>query len=136
MRVNHLLTAIILLTLSFNAFANTSSQILENVSPVVISTYPKAGDKQVDSSISEIKVIFSKEMKTANMWSVMQFDKATFPKITGKVHYLADARTFIIPVKLAKNKAYVLGLNSHTKTNFKGKNDKAALPYILSFKTK
>jgi len=108
---------------------------LESLSPVVISSVPVAGNTTVDSSTTEIRVTFSKDMKTNKMWSVVQLGKSSFPQITGAVRFLKDSRTFVIPVKLKENTVYALGINSKTMHGFKGKNGKTAQPYLLSFKT-
>ncbi len=108
---------------------------LASFSPVVVSSFPTAGDAEVDASITEIKVTFSKDMMTEKMWSVVQLSKDSFPPITGKVRFLADQRTFVIPVKLKPNKVYALGFNSQNQRNFKDKTGKSAQPYLLSFKT-
>ena len=42
---------------------------IKNTPPVVVKTIPVAGDMNVDPLITEIKVTFSKDMITNQMWS-------------------------------------------------------------------
>ena len=119
-----------------STIASAEKLTLENINPVVISSLPVAGSATVDVSTSEIRVTFSRDMETDKMWSVVQLDKNSFPKITGPVHFLKDSRTFVIPVKLKENTVYALSINSTSKHGFQGVNGKSAQPYLLSFKTK
>ena len=68
--------------------------------PSVVKTVPQAGDTEVDPSLKEITVTFSKDMMTEKMWSWVIFSPGMFPKITGKVGYLDDKRTCTASVRL------------------------------------
>lgn len=70
-----------------------------NLPPSVVTTFPIAGDTNVDPSTREIKVTFSKDMMTEEQWSWVIFSKDTFPKIVGKIKFI-DKRTCVAPVKL------------------------------------
>ena len=59
----------------------------------------EAGTTNVDPSLSEIRVTFSKEMLDKS-WSWSTASKNTFPKVAGEIHYLEDRRTCVLPVKL------------------------------------
>ncbi len=109
---------------------------VETMPPVVVDTFPKAGEIRVDPSIKEIRVTFSKEMMTEKMWSWVQVSKESFPTITGQVRYLKDGRTCIAPVKLEPGKNYAIWFNSDRYKNFRDKNNRAAVPYLLVFQTK
>lgn len=109
---------------------------VETMPPVVVKTFPQAGDSHVDPSIREIKATFSKEMLTKEMWSWVKYSDETFPKIAGKIHFLADKKTCVLPVKLEPNKTYVIWINSQRWNHFKDKNKNPAIPYLLVFKTK
>ena len=76
--------------------------------PVVVSTVPQSGDLAVDPTIKENRVTFSKEMMTNEMWSWVQVNEGTFPKVVAKSHYLQDKRTCVFPVKLALGKSYII----------------------------
>lgn len=103
--------------------------------PVVVKTVPQAGDTEVDPSLQEIKVTFSKDMADGS-WTWSQVSEDTNPQCTGKIHYLADKRTCVMPVKLEPGKTYVLWLNSDRFTNFRDQGRLPAVPYLLVFETK
>ena len=109
---------------------------LEQLPPVVVQTVPRAGDAAVTADTKQIRVTFSKAMKTKQMWSVMIVTKESFPKISGPVGFLKDGRTFVMPVTLKAGKTYALWLNSDKGKQFQDAQDQPAVPYLLVFKTK
>jgi RNA polymerase sigma-70 factor (ECF subfamily) len=102
--------------------------------PVVVRTVPQSGDTKVAPSITEISVTFSKTMKDAS-WSWSQMSDESFPKTTGKPHYLADGKTCVLPVELEPGKTYVIWLNSQKFGGFKDAKGRSAVPYLLVFQT-
>ncbi len=104
--------------------------------PVVVKTFPQAGDTAVDPSISEISVTFSKEMMTQEMWSWVIVSKESFPQLVGDVRYLNDKRTCVAPVKLEAGKTYAIWFNSVKYNDFRDKNNNPAIPYLLVFQTR
>ena len=102
--------------------------------PVVVKTLPQAGDTKVDPSTAEISVTFSKKMRDGS-WSWSQMSGDSFPKTTGKPHYLADGRTCVLPVELEPGKTYVIWLNSQKFSGFKDARGNSAIPYLLVFRT-
>ena len=108
---------------------------LKSVPPVVVKTVPAAGADDVDPKLTEIKVTFSKDMED-NTWSWTTLSKESFPKVTGKPKYLKDKRTCVLSVKLEAGKTYAIWVNSEKFDNFKDSDGKAAVPYLLVFKTK
>lgn len=103
---------------------------------VVVRSVPQSGDTQVDTEkVKEIRVTFSKEMMD-NSWSWSQISDETFPKVDGKIRYDKDGRTCILPVKLEAGKTYVIWLNSAKFGNFKDRDGRSAVPYLLVFETK
>jgi RNA polymerase sigma-70 factor (ECF subfamily) len=108
---------------------------VKSMPPVAVKTVPQAGDVSVDPAITEIRVTFSKPM-TDKSWSWSQISDGTFPRATGKPHYLNDGKTCVLPVKLEPGKTYVLWLNSQKFRNFKDKDGRPAIPYLLVFETK
>jgi RNA polymerase sigma-70 factor (ECF subfamily) len=104
--------------------------------PSVVETFPRAGDVEVDPSTSEIRVTFSKDMKTDNQWSWVMMSKETFPEIAGEVRYLPDRRTCVLPVRLVPGRTYVIWLNSGDYNYFKDEGGRSAIPYLLVFQTK
>ena len=108
---------------------------IESMPPVVVKTFPQAGDTAVDPSIKEIRVTFSKDMMTKEMWSWVMISKDSFPPIVGEVRYLKDNRTCVAPVKLKAGKTYAIWFNSRNYNAFRDKHNNPAIPYLLVFQT-
>ena len=104
--------------------------------PVVVKTIPRAGDTFVDPSIKEIRVTFSKDMMTQDMWSWVIVSKESFPQVVGDVRYLEDKRTCVAPVKLKAGKTYAIWFNSVKYNAFRDENNNPAVPYLLVFQTR
>ena len=103
---------------------------MESAPPVVVKTVPEAGGADVDSTLGEIKVRFSKEMQD-DSWSWIAPSKDNFPKLTGKPRYLADKRTCVLPVKLEPGKTYGIWLNRGKLGNFKDTDGQPLVDKIL-----
>ncbi len=108
---------------------------IENAPPVVVQTVPKSGDTEVDPSLKEIQVTFSKDMMDKS-WSWSTASKNTFPELKGDPRYVDDRRTCVLPVKLQPGKTYATWINSGRFTNFKDRDHRPAVPYLLIFRTK
>lgn len=108
---------------------------LKEVPPVVVKTVPEAGSDDVDPGVTEIRVTYSKEMADGS-WSWSTLSEDSFPEISGEPKYADDKRTCILPVKLKAGKTYAIWLNSQKFHNFKDADGRAAVPYLLVFKTK
>jgi len=110
---------------------------VETMPPSVIKTVPQAGDTRVAPSLKEIRVTFSKDMKTDNQWSWCMYTPETFPQIDKtNIRYLQDKRTCVLPVKLKPGKTYAIWINTQQYNYFKDKNEKSAIPYLLVFQTR
>jgi RNA polymerase sigma-70 factor (ECF subfamily) len=107
---------------------------LETAPPVVVKTVPMAGDTSVDPGLTEVQVTFSKPMRDGS-WSWSTWGDENFPEVTGKIHYLDDGRTCVLPVKLQPGKFYATWLNSSKFHSFKDVSGRAAVPYLLTFTT-
>lgn len=103
--------------------------------PVVVQTEPQAGKTDVDPSLSEIKVTFSKPMQDGN-WAFVQINKQHYPQTTGRPHYLEDGKTCVLPVKLEPGKCYVLWINKEPYSSFMDAAGHKAVPYLLVFETR
>jgi RNA polymerase sigma-70 factor (ECF subfamily) len=125
-----------LLAVTTLAAAEDKPITMEAMPPSVVKTVPQAGDTKVDPALKEISVTFSKDMFTDRMWSICQISKDSFPEGAGKVHYLADKRTCVFPVKLQPGKTYVLWFNRAQFNAFRDTNNTPAVPYMLVFQTK
>jgi hypothetical protein len=102
--------------------------------PVIVKTEPQAGVTNVDPSTTEIRVTFSKAMRDGD-WSWVQISDQTFPKINGKIKYLDDHKTCVMPVQLQAGKTYVIWLNQPPFQNFQDTDGHRAIHYLLVFQT-
>jgi len=109
---------------------------VKSMPPVVVKTFPQAGEITVDPSIKEISVTFSKEMMTKDMWSWVMVSKESFPNISGEVKYLKDKKTCVAPVNLEPGKTYVIWFNSEKYNAFRDTDNNPAVPYLLVFQTR
>ena len=137
MKPNRLLCALALVGLAgtTTVYALRSGLSVETAPPVVVETIPRGGAVDVDPGLIEIRVTFSKDMMTENMWSVVKISSDTFPKLAGNVRY-EDARTFVIPVALVPGSTYALWLNYKQNDAFRDVNGSASIPYFLVFRTR
>ena len=104
--------------------------------PVVVKTVPQSGDVAVDPALKEIRVTFSKDMMTNEMWSWVQVSAATFPMSTSKIHYLDDKRSCVLPVQLEPGKTYAMWINSDQHEAFRDTANKPAVRDLLVFQTR
>ena len=106
--------------------------------PSVVKTVPQCGELQVSTDVKEIRVTFSKDMQTQQMWSWCMQSPETFPEITDKqqIRFLADKRTCVLPVKLLPGKTYIIWINTQNNNAFRDLNGQPAIPYLLVFQTK
>ncbi len=133
-------TAFVMLSAVLGGFLCTAhsgkSITVGDMPPSVVKTIPMAGDTQVDPSLKEVRVTFSKDMMTKQMWSWAMTSKETFPTIDAdKIHYLNDQRTCVLPVKLKPNHSYEIWINSEKYNSFRDKGNRPAKPYLLVFET-
>ncbi len=126
------------IVLSGGAVAKGGGRIsVKTMPPSVVKTVPQAGDANVDPSLNEIRVTFSKDMMTEQMWSWCSQSPDAFPEINAKgIRYLKDKRTCVLPVKLLPGKTYVIWINTQKNNAFRDKNNTPAIPYLLVFQTK
>jgi len=107
---------------------------LASAPPVVVKTVPTAGATDVDPTLTEIKVTYSKAMQDGS-WSWSTWGEENYPETTGSPRYLQDGRTCVLSVKLQPNKFYALWLNSDKFKNFTDTSGRPAVPYLLTFYT-
>ena len=101
--------------------------------PSVVSTSPKTADREVDPSLTEIRVTYSKPMMNGSWSWCYDPDGLT---TTGAPHYEADGKTCVLPVKLEPGKTYTISLNSKSYHNFRDATGQPAIPYVLQFRTR
>jgi len=109
---------------------------VKSLPPSVVKTMPQCGATDVDPALKDITVTFSKDMITERMWSVCQVSKETFPETPGQIHYQADKRTCVVPVKLEPGKTYVLWFNRAQFNSFRDTQNNPSVPYQLVFETR
>ena len=134
MKTTLALVAMIAVVLVYTS-TSVCSQTVESMPPVVVKTVPESGAKEVSPGEFEIKVTFSKEMSDGS-WSWSTAWQDSTPKSIGKPKYEADRKTCVMKVKLEPGKTYAYWLNSSNFKNFKDKEGRSAVPYLLIFKTK
>jgi len=123
--------------LAVAALAQVAKEIsVKSMPPSVVKTVPQCGATDVDPALKEMSVTFSKDMLTDRMWSMCQISKETFPESAGQVHYKADKRTCVMPVKLEPGKTYVVWFNRAQFNSFRDTQNNPAVPYQLVFETK
>lgn len=115
--------------------ADVLEAAFEGAPPVVVSTVPKTDDTDVDPSLREIRVTYSKKMMDQS-WSWSQDLAEPFPEVTGEPRYLPDGKTCVLPVKLKPGTSYLIRLNSQKFGNFKDAGGLSAVPYCLRFRTR
>jgi RNA polymerase sigma-70 factor (ECF subfamily) len=103
--------------------------------PVVIKTVPESGATGIDSTTAELRVTFSKTMRSG-AWSWNKGPEGTFPKLTGQPRYEKDGRTCVLPVSLIPGKTYAVWINSPSGANFQDEGGRRAIPYLLIFATR
>ena len=81
---------------------------------------------------------FSKDKMTEKMWSWVVQTPESFPDIAGKVRYLADGGTSVLPVKLQPGRKYAIWINSLTSkhSGFRDQDNNPAVPFLLAFETR
>jgi len=103
--------------------------------PGGVSTDPRAGQTDVAPGSAEIRVTFSRPMRSGS-WSWVKVSDASFPKLRGDPRFLEDQRTCVLPVSLEPGKDYTVWLNSPPHENFQDQDGRKAVPYLLVFATR
>ncbi len=136
MKNTTLLVAVLIVGLWCHLAAHASgAESIDTMPPVVVKTVPEAGNTDVAPGVTEIQVMFSKEM-TDGSWSWSSAWKDSTPEFVGKPRYDADHRTCVVTVRLEPGKTYGFWLNSSNLHNFRDTADHPAIPYLLVFQTR
>jgi RNA polymerase sigma-70 factor (ECF subfamily) len=114
---------------------DTQSYGVDSLPPVVVSTEPASGSRDVAPGPATIRVSFSKGM-TPGTWSWSSAWSNSAPQIFGQPRYEADGRTCVVTVNLQPGRTYAFWLNSDRFKNFKDTEGRPAVPYLLIFETK
>lgn len=106
-----------------------------SIPPVVVKTVPESGATDVPPGETEIKVTFSKTMMDGS-WTWTTAWQDSTPETIGNPAYDSDGKTCVLKVKLEPHETYGFWLNSQKFQNFKDKQGRPAVPYLLVFQTK
>lgn len=137
MKIGRRTWAAVLMAVGLGSAQDVTKEIsVATMAPSVVKTVPQAGATDVDPNLKEITVTFSKDMQTDRMWAICQINKENFPEKAGEIHYLADKRTCVFPVKLQPGRTYVLWFNRAQFDSFRDKEGNPAVPYQLVFQTR
>ncbi len=117
------------------AASEQSSPTLNTLPPVVVRTEPASGATDVPPGITEIRVTFSKEMLNES-WSWSSAWDDSIPESIGEATYEADRRTCVLKVALKPATTYAYWLNSEKLHHFQDRAGRAAVPYLLIFRTR
>lgn len=134
MAVSSLCVALPLLLGSTRQEQPSASPTVATLPPVVVETSPRAGSTAVDPGLSEVRVTFSKQMMDQS-WSWSTAWEGSSPEITSPPRYVDEGRTCVVRVKLEPGRTYGWWLNSRQFGNFKDRDGRAAVPYLLTFET-
>jgi hypothetical protein len=101
--------------------------------PRIVSTIPAVGATEVDPAITELVVVFDRDMAGGFSWTGGGPD---YPPIAqGQRPHWRDKRTAVLPVKLEVGHYYRVGINSKNHKNFKSTVGVPALPTAFYFTT-
>ncbi len=108
---------------------------LKTVKPTIVAVNPLHGATDVDPGLTQITITFNVPMGGGFSWTG---GGPGFPKRPeGKqVYWTEDKKTCVMPVELAPNWEYTIGLNSEFHNNFQSAAGVALEPHILSFRTR
>ncbi len=124
---------LLFIALTLFAGAVFAQASVDSMPPVVIETFPIAGELKVPPGLLTLKVVFSKDM-LEDSWSWVKVSNVDFPEIVGDVQF-TDARTCVLQVKLEPNRTYAIWFNSEEHRGFRDLNGSSAVPYLLAFET-
>ncbi len=101
--------------------------------PKIVSIAPADGAEGVDPGLRVLRITFDRPMKDGS-WGVMQRGGNT-PKIMGDVSYDETRTVFTIPVQLAPDTEYTMGLNSENALAFQDEEGNPLMPTTFRFRT-
>ncbi|MGD9688614.1 MAG: S41 family peptidase [Phycisphaerales bacterium] len=99
--------------------------------PRVIATTPELGDAGVDPSLSELRIVFDRDMSPRG--HSLCGGGPMFPS-TGKLRW-ESPRVAVVPVRLAPDHEYSLSINCPAATNFRSADGEPAEPFPMRFRT-
>jgi hypothetical protein len=105
------------------------------VKPEIVELNPRDGARDVDPSLTELRVTFNMPMAGGFSWTG---GGEQFPAIPPdqRPHWTADRKTCVLPVELKPDWEYNLGLNSPSFRNFRSAEGVPLNPVSYSFRTR
>ncbi len=110
-------------------------QTVDITAPRVLETVPADGAVDVDPTLTEIRVKFSKAMRDS-CWSWCFEDRSSFPVTDGDSYYSEDYSVAVLPVKLEPSKEYVIWVNKGKSNAFQDRAGNRVPDYRFIFSTK
>ena len=105
------------------------------VKPEIVEMNPTNGARDVDSSLTELRVTFNMPMAGGFSWTGGGEHFPAIPK-NQRPHWTADRKTCVLPVELKPDFEYRLGLNSPSFRNFRSAEGVPLNPVPYSFRTR
>ena len=109
---------------------------VDSLPPVVVTTEPVSGSRDVAPGPTTIRVSFSKGMMPGTWSWSSAWSNSTPQFLPGGPRYEADGRTCALGVSLEPGRTYAFWLNSDQFKNFRDMEGRPAVPYLLIFETK
>jgi beta-lactamase regulating signal transducer with metallopeptidase domain len=116
-----------------NGKLKTGAEAAPKPYPHIVKSIPEQGATGVDPALTEITVTFDRDMGKGMSWTG---GPPLFPPTddSREVRW-TDARTCVLPVKLAKGAFYRLGINSTSHQNFRDAGGVPAPCSVIAFAT-
>jgi Peptidase family S41 len=103
--------------------------------PEIVELNPRNGARDVDPSLTELRVTFNMPMAAGFSWTGGGEDFPAIPP-DQRPHWTADRKTCVLPVELKPDWEYHLGLNSPSFRNFRSAEGVPLNPVSYSFRTR
>ncbi len=135
--MNFVLTSLVASLLAAPALAQAPAPepapCVEAKAACVVSTSPADGSLVAPGS-TILRVTFDRPMRQDG-YSITQAPGGAPPQVTGQPRFLADGRTFELPVTLQPGMTYAFSINNAAHRNFRGLDGAPAIPRSITFKT-
>jgi RNA polymerase sigma factor (sigma-70 family) len=107
--------------------------------PQIVNFIPPKGAQRVSPDLTEVRITFDVPMGEGFSWTGASNDPQIppFPDGMGSedIHWTADHKTIVRPVRLKPGANYRLGLNSPSHKNFQSASGVPLVPIVLNFRT-
>ena len=105
------------------------------VKPEIVELDPRNGARDVDPTLTELRVTFNMPMAGGFSWTGGGEHFPAMPT-DQRPHWTADRKTCVLPVELKPDWDYHLGLNSPSFRNFRSAEGVPLNPFPYSFRTR